>query len=144
MLNEPKSRQHRLELYHQLVASNHTLTSYIASLAYYTVQHEGKYDIADIKPMLQYICRQFNLVLRLLEDPREILQKQDPFPVSNKIQQMLQQRKSEIEKKSLRDNSEIRHKISLMKALSDQLQLINSVLEEEIRVLVKMNAGTSA
>jgi uncharacterized membrane protein YccC len=140
MLDEPKSRQRQLEYHHQLVASSHMLTSYIASLASYAEQHEGKYDAADLKPMLQYICRQFDLLLQLLQHPHIEIKKQDPFPVSKKIQGLLQQRKMELEAKQTRDHSQIRHTISLMKAMSDQLQLINSVLEESIRVVVKMYA----
>jgi uncharacterized membrane protein YccC len=139
MLDEPKSRQKQLQYYHQLVASNHMLTSYVASLAYYAEQHQGKYDMSDLKPMLQYICRQFDLLLKLADHQDMAVKKQDPFPVSKKTQQLLQQRRSEVEAAYTRDNSAIRHQISLMKAVSDQLLLINSVLEEEIRLLMQMN-----
>jgi uncharacterized membrane protein YccC len=140
MLNEPKSRQRQLPFYHQLVASNHMLTSYIASLAYYAENNSGIPDLADLKPMQQYICRQFDLLEKLVKDPGSEARKTDPFPVSKKIQQLLQQRRSEVASEDTRDNSEIRHSASLLKAISDQLQLINSVLEEEIRVLIKMNS----
>jgi uncharacterized membrane protein (TIGR01666 family) len=140
MLDEPKSRQRQLQFHHQLVASSHMLTSYIASLAYYAQQHENKYDATDLKPMLQYICRQFELLLKLLQDPGIAIKKQDPFPVSKKLEVLLQQRRTELETKQTRDHSEIRHTISLMKAMSDQLQLINSVIEESIRILIKMHA----
>jgi uncharacterized membrane protein YccC len=140
MLNEPKSRQRQLQYYHQLVASNHMLTSYIASLAYYAENHAGKYDITDLKPMQQYICRQFDILVQLMKQPGTTVKKPDPFPVSKKIHQLLQQRRSELETEHTRDNSDIRHKISLMKAISDQLQLINSVLEEEIRILINMSS----
>jgi uncharacterized membrane protein (TIGR01666 family) len=142
MLNEPKSRQKQLEEVHQLVASSHMLTSYIASLAAYAEQHNGKYDVADLKPMLQYISRQFDLLNELHQNPGVMLRKQDPFPISKKIQQLLQQRKTELEIGLSGDASTIRHTISLLKALTDQLQLINSVLEEEIRILMKMNSVT--
>jgi uncharacterized membrane protein (TIGR01666 family) len=139
MLDEPKSRQRQLPYYHQLVASNHMLTSYIASLAYYAGLHGGRYDIADLKPMLQYICRQFDACVQLSRQPGLVIQKQDPFPVNKKMQQLLQQRRNELAEVQTRDHSMIRHEISLMKALSDQLQLINSVLEEEMRLLVLMS-----
>ena len=141
MLDEPKSRQRQLQQVHQLVASSHMLTSYIASLAAYAEQHNGKYDVADLKPMLQYISRQFDLLKELHQNPGVMIKKQDPFPISKKIQQLLQQRKAELESGLSRDASTIRYTISLMKALTDQLQLINSVLEEEIRILMKMNAN---
>ncbi len=140
MLNEPKSKQKQIEEIHQLVASSHMLTSYIASLAAYAEQHNGKYNVADLKPMLQYISRQFDLLNELHQNPGAMVKKQDPFPISKKTQQLLQQRKAEIDSQQIRGTSNIRHTISLLKALTDQLQLINSVLEEEIRILIKMNA----
>jgi uncharacterized membrane protein (TIGR01666 family) len=139
MLNEPRSRQRQLPFYHQLVASNHMLTSYIASLAYYAENNYGKPELGDLKPMQQYICRQFDLLVQLIQQPGLTVKTADPFPISKKIQELLQQRRSELESELTRDNSKIRHQASLMKAVSDQLQLINSVLEEEIRILLKMN-----
>jgi len=144
MLNEPKSRQKQLEEVHQLVASSHMLTSYIASLAAYAEQHNGKYDVADLNPMLQYILRQFDLLNELHQSPGVMVKKQDPFPISKKIQQLLQQRKTELDNQLSREKSDIRHSISLLKALTDQLQLINSVLEEEIRILIKMSSAPAA
>jgi len=136
MLDEPKRQQLQLQHYHQLVASNHMLTSYIASLAYYAGQHEGKYNAADLKPMLQYICRQFEQLAIIIKGNTEPYRKPDPFPVSKKIQDMLQQRKEELLQGLPNEASDIRYQISLMKSMTDVLKLISSVLDEQIRIFL--------
>lgn len=144
MLNEPKRQQRQLQHYHQLIASSHMLTSYIASLGSYAVQHEGRYNAADLKPMLQHICRQFDTLSSMMADPSIPYKKADAFPVSKKIQEMLQQRRREVEAKELRENSTIRHEVSLLKSIADILQLISSVLEEQTRVFYLLHHAENA
>ena len=63
MLSEPKNRQVKMAHYHQFVATNHTLTSYIASLSNYAQRTKGKYTSQEFAPLISQIDRQFDMAI---------------------------------------------------------------------------------
>ncbi len=141
MLTEPKSRQQHLEHYHQLVTTSHMLTSYIASLSYYAQQFGEQYSSCDFEPMIKQVKRQFDYALMLLEkqDTEASLPK---FPVHKKVQQLLQQRRKELETGVENRDAGTGKKLSEMKTITDQFQLVSSIVEDEIKVLKELNQET--
>jgi uncharacterized membrane protein YccC len=135
MLSEPKSKQEHLAEYHQLVTASHMLTSYIASLAYYAERYDKRYDVNDLKPMMQYIARQFVLLKEVAEQPGTMVQKSDPFPVNKKLKELLAQRRSEIDIAVPSDVSVIAKTVSMMKTIADQMKLVNAAVEDMMKVL---------
>lgn len=138
MLTEPKNKQEHVQEYHQLVTATHMLISYIASLAYYAEQYEGSYDAAELKPMLQYTCRRMDTVKQTMQQPGTTIVKADPFPVSKKLRDLLASRKHELEQHLATDASAIAKQLSIMKTIADQLQLVNAVLEDIIKIQERM------
>ncbi|HEX6913925.1 MAG TPA: FUSC family membrane protein [Chitinophagaceae bacterium] len=134
MLSEPKSKQENLEHYHQLVTANHMLTSYIASLAYLALRYEGKYEAEDFKPMIQYICRQFDALKQQTSAASDDATVSDPFPVSRKLRELLAKRKQELEKSEAREVNETAKNVSMMKTIYDQLQLISATVQDLLKI----------
>jgi uncharacterized membrane protein YccC len=138
MLTEPKNKQEHVQEYHQLVTATHMLVSYIASLAYDAEQYEGRYEAAELKPMLQYTCRRMDTLQQIMQHPGITIGKADPFPVSKKLRDLLASRKQELEQQLSTDASGIARQLSVMKTIADQLQLVNAALEDIIKVLERM------
>ncbi len=139
MLTEPKNKQEHVQEYHQLVTATHMLISYIASLAYHAEQYEGRYDAAELKPMLQYTCRRMDTLQQTMQQPGLTIDKTDPFPVSKKLRDLLASRKQELEQQVPGEASAIAKQLSVMKTIADQLQLVNAALEDIIKVLERMS-----
>ncbi len=136
MLSEPKSQQLHLQQYHQLVTTSHMLTSYIASLSYYAQQYGEKYGGSDFEPMAKQVNHQFMYAETLLEDIRtENVFVAGKFPMNKKVQQLLTQRKSDLEAGFESDELTVRKQLSEMKTITDQFQLINSIIGDEIKIL---------
>lgn len=138
MLSEPKSHQHNLQQYHQLVTANHMLTSYIASLSYYAQQYGEKYGSKDFMPMINYITNQFDTAIRLLEKQNNISISSDKFPINKKVQRLLEQRRRDMESGIESDVNTVRKTLSEMKTITDQLQLISSIVTDEIKVIQQL------
>jgi len=71
MLSEPRRRQKKISEMHQFVVSNHMLTSYIATLAYYEKPFAAKYADPSLQPVVDGIVRR-------LESAVDILKKVSP------------------------------------------------------------------
>jgi uncharacterized membrane protein (TIGR01666 family) len=141
MLTEPKNKQDHLQSYHQLVTASHMLTSYIASLAYYAEQYEGRYDAGEFRPMLQYINRRFDLLQQLSSDTGRKMEKTDPFPANKKLRELMARRKQELEMNVSTDASAIAKQLSVMKTIADQLQLTDAALQDIFKVLERIKAS---
>lgn len=143
MLSEPKSRQLHLQQYHQLVTTSHMLTSYIASLSYYAQQYGEKYGGIDFEPMTKQINHQFIYAESLLEsETAETVFVPGKFPMNKKVQQLLTQRKHELETGFDNNETNIRKQLSEMKTITDQFQLINSIVGDEIKVLESIKTAS--
>ncbi len=74
MLSEPQRRQKKITEMHQFVVSNHMLTSYIATLAYYIDPLAMKYANPALQPAVDDIIRRLELSVNILEDRPATLQ----------------------------------------------------------------------
>ena len=140
MLSEPKSRQVKMPLYHQFVATSHTLTSYIASLSYYAQRAEGKYTSPEFAPLVQQIDEQFTIAEAVLQHDQtvEASQIKPVLPVSRKVQELLAKRRQELSAGADEMETSVRKTLSDLKTINDQFELISTVTVDEIRILEKI------
>jgi len=68
MLSEPQRRQKKSTEMHQFVVSNHMLTSYIATLAYYMDPLAMKYANPALQPVIDDITRRLEVSVDILRD----------------------------------------------------------------------------
>jgi uncharacterized membrane protein (TIGR01666 family) len=68
MLSEPRRRQKKITEMHQFVVSNHMLTSYIATLAYYEKPFAAKYAGPSLQPVVDGIVRRLESAVDILKN----------------------------------------------------------------------------
>lgn len=142
MLNDPKSQQLSVQDYHQFTVANHTLTSYIASISYYAGQFPERREIKELLPSVQLINRQFDQLLLLAEGKEASTESLSAFPFNKRVQQLLELRKRQL-KEGLAE-TDIRRELSELKSITDQFMLIHAILDEETRILSRINAALLA
>lgn len=138
MLNDPKSRQHAIQDYHQFTVANHTLTSYIASIGYYAGQFTTIVEVKELVPSVQLINRQFDQLLVLAEGTATTAEELSGFPFSKRLQQLLEQRKQQV--RTGITETDISKQLSELKSITDQFNLIHAILKEEGKMLGRINA----
>ncbi len=140
ILSEPKAQQKNLSYYHQLVASNHILTSYIASLSYYAQRTKNKYASADFEPLIEKVSNQMQLSIHLAEHKDVILPESEGLesPVMRRVNDLLEQRIREVETGQGEGDMTVRRTLSDLKTIAEQFKLINTIVRDEINVLKKL------
>ncbi len=138
LLSEPKNKTLRAELLHQLVVSNHMLTSHIASLGVYSQLLAPRYHSESFKPVAKLIENKMQSAIHLLsgkdregEDPTE---SKAFITIRDWMQSLMQQRLSELEQGI---NSEVRKQLSGFKTITDQFEMINAITTDIIHILKK-------
>ncbi len=141
MMTEPKNKQQKLSLVHSFVSTSHVLTSYIASLSYYTHTHEHRFDSNIIRSSLLQIKLEFEKVLDLIQyrDEQYRIKKLPELPDNTELRTLLDQRKDEIEHTGIEETTtEIGQRLSDLNALQSLLELINSNLYDQNRIIYKL------
>jgi uncharacterized membrane protein YccC len=138
MLSEPKNQQLNVKQYHQFVSASHMLTSHIASLSYYAQRYGTKYANEDFQPMIKQIDRQFKKTAELLDGTLTELQFTTQFPIHRKVQQLMEQRKKDLEAGVESDMETVRRTLSDLKTIIDQFQLIHGVIVDELKIVSRV------
>jgi uncharacterized membrane protein YccC len=141
MMNDPKSRQHAIQDYHQFTVANHTLTSYVASIGYYAGQFTTVMEVKELIPSVQLINRQFDQLLELAAGAAP-LEEISGFPFSKRLQGLLEQRKEQV--KTGIAETDISKQLSELKSITDQFNLIHAILKEESKMLDRINTAGQA
>ncbi|OJY81385.1 MAG: hypothetical protein BGP13_15415 [Sphingobacteriales bacterium 40-81] len=139
LLSEPSSRNKHPELLHQLVVSNHMLTSHIASLATYAKSLALRYRSDAFKSVAQSIELQMQYALALSQHKKSdlpVLNEQGFARVRDIIQNLRNKRVEELQ--SGTQESDTRKQFSGFKAISDQFELIQTIISDIINVLKKL------
>ena len=144
MLSEPKSQQKGVELLHQFVVLNHTLTSYIATLAYYIHMETIPFESDDFIKVAEDIKQHFTNALSYIENEeiaREKIDNKESLRILNdRVNVLLQKRKQELEKGLLETST--RKPLFDLKSIADQFNLIYNVAADINKItkqLVKVN-----
>jgi uncharacterized membrane protein (TIGR01666 family) len=141
MLSEPKDKQPKLKHYHQFVAINHMLTSHIAGLSYYAQTSAAQYAADDFQPLVQQVDLQFREAVEILQGNVHTgqVQLQVKHPISNKIQELLAQKKVTLDTATPGDDeTAVQQTLAGIKTITDQFALISTITVDEIRVLQKI------
>ncbi len=143
MISEPKSRQPRLDLFHQFVVTSHTLTSYIASLSYYAQRTNQQYVSKEFEPLAEEVQLNFTKALSVLEN-EEVLHKEikgQNIAINSRVQQLLVERKKELVEGNNDTDISVRKTLSDLKTITDQFYMISDITEEQAKMLQKMYAA---
>ena len=141
MTTEPKNRKQKLDSVHQFVSISHTLTSYIASLSYYTQTYKPHFNKDILLKSLQNIKDLFVLDLKLLESKEQqyYLHVAPTLPANNQLDELLLLRKKEIETAGIdATTTDIGQKLSDLKSLNSLLEFIGNNLYDQNRIIQKL------
>ena len=140
MLSEPKNNSEKLSHYHQFVSTNHLLSSYIASLSYYAQRAAGKYVSPDFQPLITQIDQHFEIAEDVLQHHQTTKASQVKPVMANgpRIQELLQQRRREIEAGKSEMETPVRRTLSDLKTINDQFEMISTATVDEVRILEKI------
>lgn len=140
MLSEPRNKQPGLPHYHQFVATSHLLNSHIASLSYYAQRSSAQYASPDFAPLVKQVDDQFRNAESVL-DHQEVVkvdQKASEYPIRARLQQLLEQRRQEMTGGAGNPGQSVRKTLSDLKAITDQFQLIYSIVAEQVKIIGKL------
>lgn len=139
MLSEPKNQQPNLRHYHQFVTASHLLTSHIAALSYYAARYGSKYAQEDFGTMIREIKKRFNMAIAVLDKAYTQLPASPArLPIQKKVQQLLTQRRKEINEGIESDLETVRRTLSELKTITDQFELIHANLTDQVKILDKI------
>ncbi len=140
MLSDPKSKQFHLKEYHQFVTTSHMLTSYIASLSYYAQTLGKQFVTNEFESFVQQIDAQFHQAINIYYHSFEKQNLQYiPTPhVKEEVQKLLMRRKKEMIGTQNNETEFVRKKLAYLKTISDQFELINTMISEENKILQKI------
>jgi uncharacterized membrane protein (TIGR01666 family) len=141
MMSEPKSKQSNLPEYHQFIAANHMLTSHIASLSYYAQRSAKSYASPDFKPLIKEIDQQFELIIDMPSTAVMENNLDETLPLHKKLQELLSQRKKELESGVDAAREQFRKTLSELKTIIDQFGLISSTLNEQRKILEQVQSS---
>jgi len=135
MITEPKHKQVHIEEYHQFVATSHLLTSHIASLSYYAQREDMIWHPDDFKPVIEQVNQYFDMALNVyMNKDTEIKDMKLLFPENTKLQELLKQRKHELQHQ-VESSLSFRKSLTDLKVITDQFRLISTIVGNEIKVL---------
>lgn len=141
MLNEPRWKQRNAALLHQFVVSSHTLTSHIATLAYYADHLQPEQILQEYQPVIVASVGRMQKAVNIVEHIENPVvappQKEEKKTraLEEKINQLLQQRRQEIEAKQYDTNT--RKLVSNLKAITDQFYFIDKIAADVEKVSAK-------
>ena len=140
MISEPKTKQPKLELYHQFVVTNHTLTSYIASLSYYAQRTTHEYVSGDFAPLVASIDNHFNKALAVIENQKAPAREEpgQELVINTRVQQLLDLRKKELVAGHKENIMSVRKTLSDLKTITDQFYMISDITLEQAKILCKI------
>lgn len=141
MLSEPKSQQEGIEMIHQFVVLNHTLTSYIATLSYYSKMKIAANNSFKVEPVLEDIKQIFINGISFMNVENEtfkaIENKDSIRRLNADVNKLLQKRKQELEQGLMETTT--RRPLFELKSISDQFTLIYNVALEIIKITQKLS-----
>ena len=138
MLSE-KRKQSNLAFYHQFVSSSYVLTAHIASLSALIKRYGDNLHDTDFSILINNVNDKFKRAECVLKgEPLKTSVSGRNAPIMNKIQALLQQRQKEIEEGKSESQTQARGLLSSVKTVTDELEIINSIVNDEIKILQKI------
>jgi uncharacterized membrane protein YccC len=142
MISEPKSRQPKLELYHQFVVTAHMLTSYIASLSWYAQRTKQDYASKEFEPLIHETNEHFANAIAVIEQQKTVSADttEHNLAINKRVQQLLKQRKKELVAGNTENVMSVRKTLSDLKTITDQFYMISDITLEQVKILMKVTS----
>ena len=141
MLSEPKSKQKNIQQIHQLVVSNHMLTSHIATLSFYADKLHPDYVMEDYRPLIiltkSYLEKSVQLMTNQPITVENILADQLQVRLLDKrINTLMHVRQEELKQGKI--ESETRKILSQFKSITDQFYFIYKISIDIEKISLKL------
>jgi uncharacterized membrane protein YccC len=134
-----KRKQPNLVFHHQFVSSSYMLTAHIASLSTLIKRYGENLQNTDFSVLIDNINDKFKRAECVLKgEPLKTSVSGRNAPIMNKIQTLLQQRQKEIEEGKSESQTQTRSLLSSIKTVTDELEIINSIVNDEVKILQKL------
>lgn len=141
MLSDPKNQQPNLPLYHQLVSTDHMLTSHIASLSNYAKKYGSLYQHSDFHSLINLVDRSFQELNGAMKDAAApAVTDMQSTPILKRVNRLIEQRKKELGEGVDSGPSEIRKTVSELVTITDQFRLIHSLVQDAGKMLKEIRA----
>jgi len=138
ILSEKRKHDH-LAYYHQFVASGYMLTAHIATLSSLIQRHGKDINAGDFDALINNINDKFRRTEAILhgQDIKAAVSNRNA-PITIKVQAMLLQRQKEIEEGLIDKPSAMRTSLRVLKSLTDEFEMIDSIVADEIKISKKI------
>lgn len=134
-----KRKQPNLAFYHQFVSSGYMLTAHIAALSSLIKRYDANLHNTDFNPLINNINEKFKRTECVLNgEPLKTAVSNRNAPIINKVQTLLQQRLKEIEEGKSDTQTKTRSLLSSVKTVTDELEIIDSIVNDEVKILQKI------
>ncbi|HYJ64889.1 MAG TPA: FUSC family membrane protein, partial [Parafilimonas sp.] len=134
-----KRKQPNLAFYHQFVSSSYMLTARIASLSSLIKRYDNNLRDTDFNILINNINDKFKRAECVLKgEALKTSVSNRNAPIMNKVQKLLQQRQKEIEEGKSEMQTQTRSLLSSIKTVTDELEIIDSVINDEVKILQKL------
>lgn len=138
ILSEKRSKIDK-SFYHQFVSNSYMLTAHIASLSALIKRYDFKLNRNDFDPLISNINDKFKKSESILMGENIKTQPSNRnAPITNKVQTLLQQRQAEIESGISDVQTETRNSLRVLKSVTDEFEIINSIATDEVKILQKI------
>ncbi|HEY0299331.1 MAG TPA: FUSC family membrane protein [Arachidicoccus sp.] len=141
MLSDPKRQQQNLRLLFRLVSINHTLTSYMVSLAQYAKESGGKYSSDEFAKAIKQIEDNFQTAQNLLTDKSQLENLKLSLPNNDNLNTMLQDARLKL--RTANDDEKertvsIRKSVTDYRTINELFELINTSVCDEGKIVVQV------
>lgn len=128
-----------ISFYHQFVSNSYMLTAHIASLSALIKRSDFKINEKDLDPLIININDKFKRAESVLKGENiKASTSNRNAPITNKVQALLQQRQAEIESGINDAQTETGNSLRVLKSVTDEFEIINSIADDEVKILQKI------
>jgi uncharacterized membrane protein YccC len=137
-LSEKRKNKHAA-FYHQFVSSSYMLTAHIASLSALLKRYDDNLNSKDFDALINNVNDKFKRTGCVLKnEPLKTAISNRNAPIINRVQTLLQQRQKEIETGKIEAQTETRINLRELKSITDEFEIIDSIVSDEIKIAQKM------
>lgn len=138
MQSDPKRQQQHVRLLFRLVSINHTLTSYIVSLAQYAKANHQQYPAKEFVRIVEQIEDNYNVVELLREDKMAVERLKTRLPDNENLNAMLHEARMQLRTASPQEKNKItsiRKSITDYRTVNELFELINTSVCDEAKLI---------
>lgn len=139
MISDPKDQRVRLEMVHQFVTTSHLILAYTAALSQYFTDKTA-YEEIDLRNWKNKINHEMELNINQFQaDSVNEPHSKNIFNPENKIEEMLSERKSEMDEEEFYDKRDIQNvsRLTVLNNITELLELLFDTVSEQKKITAK-------